>query len=143
MLAIFPAFMMLGIATFVLLVIAWAGSDSSRSLLSVAGVSLAVFGLGMWTFSRITITVDADRVRWKFAGGILRLSLRVSQIDAVQVVPNFSYGPNLRTASTISRYNITGGKGVVITEKSGWRIFLGTDDAEALAAVIGGMVNER
>ena len=131
-------------------VFAFAGHEVIQALPDVPWYVVGVFlganvlcGWILWVFSRMTITVDDERVRWEFAGGFAKpfsndaFSVTRSQIRSVRAVPfPFYYGIGIHGWPRARIYNIALGRGVEITRKDGFKVYLGSDDADALVAAI-------
>jgi len=102
--------------------------------------AMALSFLSAWVFSRLTVAIDEESLRWYFGGGIPRFSLSRGEIRGARVIKvpwyfgmGIHYLPG-RPGKWI--YNVGFGQAVEITRHEGSVIYIGSDDASALAAAL-------
>ncbi|MGE5161831.1 MAG: hypothetical protein ACM3O5_10015 [Betaproteobacteria bacterium] len=101
----------------------------------VAGAALAVILGLMW--SRLTVRIDGDRLRWSFGIGWPRFSLPLAEVQSVEVTrTTFWQGWGIRVVRGGWLYNVAGLDAVRITRTSGRLVLLGTDEPRRLKAAI-------
>ncbi len=99
---------------------------------------LLVFAAIMVAFSRLTVTVDQDKVSAGFAGGLARRRFAVHEIESAEAVkiPRWA-GFGMRFTPSGWIYNVWGRQAVRLKLTGASRRFtIGTDDAEQLLAAI-------
>ena len=90
-----------------------------------------------WLFSSLTIEVTGDELRWRFGPGIIAKRALLAEITAVKMVQTgFMQGWGIHFTRYGWLYNVSGRSAVAITLRSGKRFALGTDEPEALRAII-------
>jgi len=88
-------------------------------------------------FSSLSIEVLDDLLCWRFGIGVFRKSIRLVDIQAVEIVKNpWWYGFGIHLTPRGWLYNVSGLRGVEITLKNGKHFRLGTDEPECLAQAI-------
>jgi hypothetical protein len=101
----------------------------------VAGAAIAVVLGLMW--SRLTIRIDGDRLRWSFGVGWPRFSLPLAEVQAVDVTrTTFWQGWGIHVVRGGWLYNIAGWDAVRITRRDGRVVLLGTDEPRRLKSAI-------
>src|SRR3954463_6823211 len=99
--------------------------------------AMALSFLSAWVFSRLTIAIDDQSLRWYFGGGIPRFSLNRSEIRSARVIKvpwYFGMGIHYLPGSPGKWiYNVGFGQAVEITRHEGSAIYIGSDDAAAFA----------
>jgi hypothetical protein len=110
-------------------------SGPTPSAVSYAGAILAL-ALGL-LWSRLTIRVDRDRLRWDFGPGWPRFSLPLADIERVEVArTTFWQGWGIHRTRGGWLYNIAGRDAVRILRKDGKQLLLGTDEPSRLKVAI-------
>lgn len=105
-----------------------------RALLVAGAIVAVVFGL-VW--SRLTVRIDGDRLRWSFGAGWPRFSLPLAEIQSVEVTrTTFWQGWGIRRLRGGWLYNVAGFDAVRITRRDGKHVLLGTDEPRRLKAAI-------
>lgn len=105
-----------------------------RALLVAGAIVAVVFGL-VW--SRLTVRIDGDRLRWSFGAGWPRFSLPLAEIQSVEVTrTTFWQGWGIHRVRAGWLYNIAGLDAVRITRRDGKHVLLGTDEPRRLKAAI-------
>ena len=105
-----------------------------RGMLLVGALVAALFGV-LW--SRLTVRIDGDRLRWAFGLGWPRFSLPLADIATVEVTrTTFWQGWGIRRIRHGWLYNIAGWDAVLIKRKDGKQVLLGTDEPRRLQAAI-------
>jgi transcriptional regulator with XRE-family HTH domain len=91
-----------------------------------------------YLFSSLSISVDAEAIRWHFGPGIHRKSEKVVELLRCETVKNKHWwGLGIRfLPDGIWLYNVSGTDAVEVTLKSGRRFRLGTDEPFALQEAI-------
>ena len=90
-------------------------------------------------FSSLTVDVDEAEVRWHFGPGLWHYRIARSDIAAVQIVRNsWMNGFGIRMRPGFRLYNVSGLDAVELRLKNGDVRRVGTDDAQAFAAALGG-----
>ena len=88
-------------------------------------------------FASLTIEIRDGLLCWRFGVGAIRKSVRLADIQAVEIVKNpWWYGFGIHLTPRGWLYNVSGLRGVEITLKNGKYFRLGTDDPENLAQAI-------
>ncbi len=88
-------------------------------------------------FATLTVTVDAQDLRWHFSFGFWKKRLALSEIaDAEPVRNTWWWGLGIRMTPHGWLYNVSGLDAVEITRTDGSTFRIGTDEPEALAAAI-------
>ena len=95
---------------------------------------LAVMAL---VFGWLTVTVDHEAVRARFGIGLVRKTIRISDIrEAVQGRNKWYYGWGLRMGPWGPMFNVSGLDAVEIANKDNSRFRIGTDEPENLLNAI-------
>jgi hypothetical protein len=111
----------------------FSGPTPSGALLLGALAAVAA-GL-MW--SRLTVRIDGERLRWSFGLGWPRFSAPLAEITAVEVTrTTFWQGWGIRRTRDGWLYNISGWDAVLVTRRDGKRFLLGTDEPRRLRAAL-------
>lgn len=88
-------------------------------------------------FSRMTVTVDDEAVRVRYALGIIRRSWPLAELVAADVIrAPWWYGMGIRWTPHGWLWNVRSGQAVRITTADGGRSAIGSDDAVRLAEAI-------
>mgnify|MGYP001154521259 CR=1 FL=1 len=105
-----------------------------RAMLIAGAIVAAIFGL-VW--SRMTVRIDGDRLRWSFGAGWPRFSLPRAEVQSVEVTrTTFWQGWGIRRVRGGWLYNVAGFDAVRITRRDGKHVLLGTDEPRRLASAI-------
>jgi hypothetical protein len=101
----------------------------------IGGAAVAVALALLW--SRLTIRIDGDLLRWSFGPGWPRFSLPLAEIASVDVTrTTFWQGWGIHLTRQGWLYNISGWDAVLITRRDGKRLLLGTDEPRRLKAAL-------
>ena len=101
----------------------------------IGGAAVAVALALLW--SRLTIRIDGDLLRWSFGPGWPRFSLPLAGIASVDVTrTTFWQGWGIHLTRQGWLYNISGRDAVLITRRDGKRLLLGTDEPRRLKAAL-------
>jgi hypothetical protein len=117
-----------------------AGRDGGppAGLWMAAGVGALVAAAAAVSFSRLTITVTQDELRWGFVGPVGRG--RVARADVASAAPTtttlLADGIGIHRAARGWVYNVALGPAVLVTRRDGAVIVLGTDDPAGLLAAL-------
>jgi hypothetical protein len=126
-------FVILGIGIGICLILAL---QRSSGYLIGLGVALILL-LCMILFSSLSIEVTDEELRWKFGSGLIHKSVKLSEIDRVEVTQtNFIEGWGIHLTPRGWLYNISGFKAVAIQLKNHQQFLLGTDEPEQLVSAI-------
>lgn len=91
----------------------------------------------MLAFSRLTVTVEGERLSVGFAGGLARRRFDVRAIEATSVTKtSWLAGWGIRLTPSGWLYNASGRGAVQLRLASGKRFTIGTDEPEALLGAI-------
>ena len=124
-----------GLAAAVCLLLASVSNTPSGRLisLSVAG-ALAVCSV---IFSLLTVELSQDYLSWHFGPGVLHKKVPMAEMADVTVTrTRFIHGWGVHLTGDGWLYNVSGFGAVKITLRSGKTFLLGSDEPEALCAVI-------
>jgi hypothetical protein len=106
----------------------------SRAVLLVGAAAAAALGL-LW--SRMTICIDSDRLRWSFGPGWPRFSLALAEIQSVDATrTTFWQGWGIHRTRRGWLYNIAGWDAVLVTRADGKQFLLGTDEPRRLKSAL-------
>lgn len=132
-----PVRIAFGVAALGFLVMASVQSDAGptpRGVLIAGAAVAAVFGV-MW--SRLTVRIDGDRLRWHYGLGWPRFSLPLADIASAEVTrTTFWQGWGIRRTRHGWLYNIAGWDAVLIKRKDGKRLLIGTDEPRRLKTAV-------
>lgn len=85
----------------------------------------------------LTIRVASDRVAWHFGPGVIRFSLPFAEIASVAPTRTPLWaGIGIHWIFTGWVYNVSGRGAVELRKRDGSKVWLGTDEPDALAAAI-------
>lgn len=91
--------------------------------------------LAGFAWSRLTIEIDHERVRWRFGLGWPRGNIVLADIAAVEPTrTTFWQGWGVHYTRNGWLYNVAGYDAVLITRRDGRRLMLGTDEPRRLKA---------
>ena len=114
-------------------VMAVLGWSCARPLFAAVPVLL----LSAWLFHSLTIVITGEELRWRFGPGVISKRVRLTEIAAAKVVQTtFLEGWGIHLSRFGWLYNVSGHGAVAITLRNGKRFALGTDEPEALCAII-------
>jgi CDP-diglyceride synthetase len=87
----------------------------------------------------LTVRVTSDTVTWRFGPGVVRFSLPLSEITSVATARTPLWaGIGIHWIFTGWVYNVSGRDAVELTKRDGSKVWIGTDEPDALAAAIDG-----
>lgn len=122
----------LGTASAIICAVALASPDLRLGLL--VGMFLAIT---VWMFSRLTITIDGERLRASFGPGFVRKTIPLAEIaDCEPVRIKWWEGWGIHLSRFGWLYNVSGWNAVAIRLRNGKRLALGTDQPNELADAI-------
>ena len=116
-----------------ILVVLALASEFRPEVLLVTLPALAILVVVGWLFSSLTVTVSRDVVAWSFGPGLLKWSLPVADIEAVESTrtsPLVGWG--IRWTPSGMVYNVSGFDAVRIRTRTGRTLRIGTDEPEEL-----------
>jgi hypothetical protein len=100
----------------------------------IAGIPLA---LVVWMFSRLTITIDGEKLRAAFGPGIVYKTIRLAEIASCEPVRiKWWEGWGIHLSRFGWLYNVSGWHAVAIRLRNGKRLALGTDQPNELSEAI-------
>jgi len=112
-----------------------------RAVLVAGAMVAVVLGL-LW--SRMTIRVDGDRLRWSFGPGWPRFSLPLAEIRSVELTrTTFWQGVGIHRTRRGWLYNVAAGDAVLVTRASGKQTLLGSDEPRRLKSAIDRAIEPR
>lgn len=121
----------------ILLLVAVAVSDSGAEGLISMAVFLALIGLVLLAFNRLTVTIDDQLIHARFRWGWPAKRFELADIHRVDVVQNkWWYGFGIRLTPYGWMYNVWGLDAVQLNMSEGKAFRIGTDEPEALAAAL-------
>lgn len=101
----------------------------------LGGAAVAV-ALGL-LWSRMTIRIEGDRLRWSFGPGWPRFSLSLAEVASVEVTrTTFWQGWGIHRVRGGWLYNVAGFDAVRITRRDSKHVLLGTDEPRRLKSAI-------
>lgn len=90
-----------------------------------------------WMFSKLTVTIDEQKLRASFGPGLIYKDVPLSKIEsAVPVRTTFAQGWGIHLTRFGWLYNVSGRDAVAIRLRDGSQLAIGTDQPEELAAAI-------
>jgi hypothetical protein len=113
--------------------------------MSPIGVAITVlFGILTILFCTLNATVDEEQLRISFGPGLVRRRVPLADIESCDVfhLPwwAIAYGLRMNLKGTRQLWRVSGKWTVDLKLASGRELFVGTDQPEALAAVIRGAI---
>lgn len=88
-------------------------------------------------FFSLSIEVNDQDLRWQFGPGVIRKSVKLSEITQVEVTrTNWIEGWGIHLTSRGWLYNISGFSAIIVKLKNNQQFLLGTDEPEQLASAI-------
>ena len=103
----------------------------------IALLSLGVLLVILVLFSSLTVEIDAEHLRIHFGIGLIRERFPLDQIETCLPVRNsWLHGWGIRLTSHGWLYNVSGLDAVELKMKNGKACRIGTDEPEALTAVL-------
>jgi len=102
----------------------------------LAGGAAIAVALGL-LWSRMTILIEGDRLRWSFGPGWPRFSLPIAEVTSVEVMRTTLWqGWGIHRVRGGWLYNIAGFDAVRIKRRDGKHVLLGTDEPRRLKSAI-------
>ncbi len=125
----------LGAVTFLVMAATQPFPNQVERTMFVLGAALMA-GIGL-LWSRMTIEVRGDRLRWSFGLGWPRFSLRLAEIRSIDVTrTTFWQGWGIHLTGQGWLYNVSGSDAVLIVRNDGKKLLLGTDEPRRLKAAV-------
>ncbi len=115
------------------------GSDPETVYVTIAGMVFAAFFMVviLLLFHSLTVYEDHDSIRIKFGTGILNKKILFADITSCKTVRNpWYYGWGIRKIPGGMMWNVSGLDAVELTLKNGRKFRIGTNEPDALAAII-------
>lgn len=107
-------------------------------------ITLVVLSFILLLFYKMTITIDEQKVKFKFGIGIIQGKYHLSDIESVRAleyVP-WGWGIRIRFAAKAYLFNVSGKNAVELKIRNKkWKIWLGTDSPEEIAEFINRKIN--
>ena len=101
----------------------------------IGGAAGAVVLSLLW--SRMTVRIEGDRLRWSFGPGWPRFSLPLAEVQSVDVTrTTFWQGVGIHRTRRGWLYNVAAGDAVLVTRASGKQTLLGCDEPRRLKSAI-------
>jgi hypothetical protein len=115
------------------------GTGEPRALFVLPAIAVAEA-----LFFSLTVTVDETAVQLRFGIGLIRKTIRLSEVTACDPVRNHPLcGWGIRYIGRGWLFNVSGLDAVELALKDGRRIRIGTDDPHGLTAAIRRMLTTR
>jgi hypothetical protein len=128
------AFGVTALGLLVMAVVPDASGEMPRAALLGGAALTAVLGL-MW--SRLTVRIDRQHLRWAFGPGWPRFSVPIAAVQSAEVTrTRFWQGWGIRRVRNGWLYNVAGHDAVRLTRHDGRQVLLGTDEPRRLKAAI-------
>ncbi|HSY19037.1 MAG TPA: hypothetical protein VK815_11910 [Candidatus Acidoferrales bacterium] len=90
-----------------------------------------------WLFHSLTIELTTEDLRWHFGPGLVSKRVRLAEIASAKAVQTtFLEGWGIHLSRFGWLYNVAGRDAVAIGMRNGKKFALGTDEPEALCAII-------
>jgi hypothetical protein len=103
----------------------------------IFGTVLVVLAITAALLTSLTVQVTSDAVAWRFGPGVVRFALPLAEITNVAPARTPLWaGIGIHWIFTGWVYNVSGRDAVELTKRDGTRVWLGTDEVQALAAAI-------
>ena len=107
----------------------------ASGLARLEGVAAIFVIVGL--FATLTVEVRDGLLKFRFGPGLIRKTLRISDIESCEIVRNpWYYGWGIHATSKGWVYNVSGFEAVEIFMNDGRRLRIGTDEPEILRKVI-------
>jgi len=104
---------------------------------SIGIAALGVLIVAAWMFSRLTIEVTENELKWRFGPGWLKKKVPLDSIGSCEPMRYpWWYGYGIRLTPHGWLYNVSGNDAVCVRLKTGKTFLLGTDDHENLQRAI-------
>ena len=103
----------------------------------IFGTVLVVLVITAALLTSLTVRVTSDSVAWRFGPGVVRFSLPLGEIAGVATARTPLWaGIGIHWIFTGWVYNVSGRDAVQLTKRDGSKVWIGTDEPDALAAAI-------
>ena len=100
-------------------------------------ISMIIVLIVLGIFSRLTVTVDDQRIKVQFGLKIIRKSFPLKEVEAYRLVKNpWYYGWGIRYTPRGWLYNVSGFSAIELQLTNGKRYRIGTDDPDNLAEAL-------
>ena len=133
------AWTILGILAFIMIAITltFVFADAERESMAVIGTMFAILTLVGILFYRARITINSEKVRFRFGPGLISKSISISEIESCKPVrQSILNGFGIRLTRHGWLYNVSGLDAVEFKLRSGKKIRFGTDEPDRLCAAI-------
>ena len=103
---------------------------------TILATTLAV-SLVLLLFATLTVSVDSQKILIYFGPGIIRRTIQISHVTAVEAIATkWWYGFGIRLTPIGWMWNVSGLRGVKLTYTNGKSFVIGTDDPEGLVQAV-------
>ena len=103
----------------------------------VGWVVLVVLVTTAVLLTSLNVEVTSERVAWRFGPGVIRFSLPLAEITSVAVTRTPLWaGIGIHWIFNGWVYNVSGRDAVELTKRDGSKVWIGSDEPDALAAAI-------
>jgi hypothetical protein len=110
------------------------GATVSRPIFT----AVPFFIVAGWLFHSLTIEIADGELRWRFGPGLIHKHVSLNEVaEAQSVRTNVLEGWGIHLSRFGWLYNVSGFDAVAIKLKNGRSLCLGTDEPQALLAVLG------
>jgi len=100
-------------------------------------VGVPILLVTAWLFHSLTIELTGEELRWRFGPGLISKRVPLTEIASVKIVRTlFLEGWGIHLSRFGWLYNVSGRGAVAIVLRNGKKFALGTDEPEALCAII-------
>jgi len=108
--------------------------DGPIAIAAIPATTLVIVALLFW---RLRITVDAERLQWRFGIGLIGYCEPIAAIARTELTRTRWYeGQGIQRTRRGKLYNVHCGEAVIVHRRDGSRFMLGSDDARALMRAI-------
>jgi hypothetical protein len=117
------------------------GDAGEGAVPAVVLVVLAAVLVALFLFHSMTVEVSRERIRIAFGPGVVRRTIRATDVRAARRVRNhWYYGWGIRLTPHGWLYSVSGLEGIELVLGDGRRVRIGSDDSDGLLRAIDALV---